>query len=76
MSKTSERGKMSERAMANIESVLEEVCRAFPNGGDHDSRKQIAQKLKDSAEKGHSKLGELRTVAQIAIKEITRRRSA
>ena len=68
--------KLSERAIANMDSVLEEVCRVFPNGGDHECRKYIAQKLKDRAEKGGSTLGELRAVALNAIKEITSRRSA
>jgi hypothetical protein len=55
---------------------LEEVCRAFPHGGDHESRKYIAQKLKLSAKKGNTTLGGLTMVAQSALADLTKRKSA
>jgi len=64
--------KVSERTTANMDSVLEEVCRVFPNGGDHERRKYIAQKLKQHAMQGNTTLTVLRTVAQSALKEITK----
>jgi hypothetical protein len=45
-------GKLNERTIANMDSVLEEVCRVFPNGDDHDSRKYIAEKLRQHAMQG------------------------
>jgi hypothetical protein len=45
-------GKLNERTIANMDSVLEEVCRVFPNRGDHDSRKYIAEKLRQHAMQG------------------------
>jgi len=68
--------KLNDRTIANMDFVLEETCRVFPNGGDHERRRYIAQKLKLSAEKGSSTLGELRAVAHSALKEITNRQSA
>jgi len=65
--------KMNERTIANMDFVLEETCRVFPNGGDHERRKYIAQKLKRRAMKGDTTLTELRAVAQSAVKEIRQR---
>ena len=48
--------KLNERTIANMDFVLEEVCRVFPNGGDHESRKYIAQKLKRHAMQGDTTL--------------------
>jgi hypothetical protein len=55
---------------------LDETCRVFPNGGDHERRRYIAQKLKLSAKRGNATLGGLRAVAHSALKEITKQRSA
>jgi hypothetical protein len=67
--------RLDERTIANMDFVLEETCRVFPNGGDHEHRRYIAQKLKLSAKKGNTTLGGLRTVAHGALKEITAQRS-
>jgi hypothetical protein len=56
--------------------VLEEVCRDLPHGGDHESRKHVAQRLMQSAEKGNVTLEELRTVAHRALSELSNRKSA
>jgi len=45
--------KMNERTIANMDFVLEETCRVFPNGGDHERRKYIAQKLTTRDERRH-----------------------
>jgi hypothetical protein len=62
--------KLNERTIANMDSVLDEVCRVFPNGGDHECRKHIAQKLRQHAMRGDATLAALRTVAQRALKEV------
>jgi hypothetical protein len=64
---------LSERTTANMDSVLEETCNGFPNGGDHELRRHIAEKLKESAEQGRSTLAELRAVAQAALREAVKR---
>ena len=67
---------LSERTLANMDSVLEETCRDFPHGGDHELRRHIAEKLKESAEEGRSTLAELRAVAQAALRDLAKKRTA
>jgi hypothetical protein len=69
MKKPSEK-KLSERTRANMDVVLEETCRQLPHGGDHDSRKFIAERLIEAAHAGHSTLGELGIVARRALADI------
>jgi hypothetical protein len=68
--------KIGERTTANLEVVLEEACRHFRNGGDHETRKHIAKKLMQAARKGNVTLDELRGVAGHALAELSRRKSA
>lgn len=68
--------KIEERTTANMDVVLEEVCRGFVHGGDHELRKHIAQKLMQAARKGNVTLDGLRTVANRALAEVFRRKSA
>ena len=64
--------KLNDRAIANMEVALEDVCKRFPNGGDHESRKFIAQRLKLSARKGNVTLRELSAVAHSALQELSK----
>lgn len=69
--------KLDERTIANLDVVLEQVCRALPNGGDHKTRKCIAQKLIQNAKKGNKTLSELKVVAERALSDlIVRSKSA
>ena len=68
--------KIEERTAANMDVVLEEVCRNLPHGGDHESRKHIAKKLMQSVKKGNVTLEGLRTVASRAFAELSERKSA
>jgi len=52
---------------ANLDVVLEEVCAALPNGGDHESRKYVAEQLIQCARSGRTTLGELMYTARRAI---------
>ena len=61
---------LSERTKANMDVVLEETCRQLPHGGDHDSRRFIAERLIEAAQAGHSTLGELGIIARRALAEI------
>ncbi|TQF43291.1 hypothetical protein UNPF46_01415 [Bradyrhizobium sp. UNPF46] len=71
---TSVMPELSERTKANMDVVLEETCRQLPHGGDHDSRKFIAERLIEAAQAGHSTLGELGIVARRALAEILAKR--
>jgi hypothetical protein len=63
--------KLDGRTIANMKVALEKACRVFPDGGDHESRKYIAQKLTLSATKGHVTLRELDAVAHSAVQELS-----
>jgi hypothetical protein len=63
--------KLDERTTANMDVVLEQACRIFPHGGDHEQRRRIAQKLMLSARKGNTTLGGLTAVASAAVQELT-----
>ena len=65
-----------QRTQANMDVVLEEVCRILPNGGDHETRKRIAKKLIQAAQKGNVTLDGLRSVARAALQELSARKSA
>jgi len=69
-------GQIDERTTANMDVVLEEVCRGLPHGGDHQRRKHIAQKLLQSVKRGNITLEGLRNVASRALSELSERRSA
>jgi hypothetical protein len=56
-----------ERTRANMDIVLDEVCSQLPNGGDHESRKSIAEHLTQAARGGNTTLGELTYVGRRAL---------
>jgi hypothetical protein len=68
--------KIDERTVANMEVVLEQVCRSLSHGGDHESRKHIAKRLMQSAKKGNVTLEGLRAVANRALSELSSPKSA
>jgi hypothetical protein len=68
--------RLDERTIAHMEAALEKACRNFPNGGDHETRKFIARKLKLSAKKGNTTLGGLSSVAHRALDDLSKRESA
>jgi hypothetical protein len=68
--------RLDDRTIAHMEAALEKACSRFPNGGDHETRKFIAQKLKLSARKGNTTLGGLSTVAHRALDDLSKRESA
>jgi hypothetical protein len=65
-----------DRTRANMDVVLEEICKEMSHGGDHDSRKFIAERLIESAREGRSSLTELNSVARRALLELVNRKSA
>jgi hypothetical protein len=68
--------KNDQRTAADMDVVLEEACRNLPHGGDHETRKHIAQRLMQAAKKGHVTLEALRTVASRALSGLSSRKSA
>ena len=55
-----------------MEVALEQVCQAFPHGGDHEIRKHIAQRLIESAQEGNATLGGLTMVAGAALLKLSK----
>jgi hypothetical protein len=68
--------KIDDRTAANMDVVLEEACRDMLHGGNHETRKRIAQRLIQGAKKGNVTLDGLRTVANCALSELSSRKSA
>jgi len=63
--------KPDERTKANVDVVLENVCRKLPNsGGDHETRKPIARKLMQAVKKGNTSLAGLEDVARRALRDL------
>jgi hypothetical protein len=59
-----------------MEWVLEHACRELPgHGGDHQSRKYVAQRLIETAENGGTTLAELETVALQALQDLSTRKA-
>lgn len=54
-----------------MDLALEEACRSLPNGGDHQTRRAIAQRLIACASGGAASIEQLRVVAYHAVREIT-----
>jgi hypothetical protein len=64
-----------DRTRANMDVVLEEICREMPHGGDHESRKFIAERLMECAREGRCSLSELNSVARRALLELVNRKA-
>jgi hypothetical protein len=64
-----------DRTRANMDVVLEEICREMPHGGDHESRKFIAERLMECAREGRSSLSELNSAARRALLELVNRKA-
>jgi hypothetical protein len=62
-----------DRTLANMDVVLDEICRELPNGGDHESRKFIAEQLMQAARDGKTTLGELTYVGRRALVQLQNR---
>jgi hypothetical protein len=60
---------LDDRTKANLDVVLEEVCRSLPHGGDHELRKRVAEKLLGSAIAGNRTISGLTDVAKAALAE-------
>lgn len=66
-------GDFDDRTQANMEVVLDAVCAELPNGGDHESRKFIAEQLIEAARAGKTTPSELTYVGRRALVELKKR---
>jgi hypothetical protein len=62
-----------ERTQANMDVVLGEICGELPHGGDHESRKFIAEQLIAAARSGKTALRELTAVGRRALLNLQNR---
>jgi hypothetical protein len=62
----------SDAIKRRLDLVLEEAFRDLPNGGDHGTRKLVAERLLDAARLGKTTLGELGMIARKAVSEIAK----
>jgi hypothetical protein len=65
--------KLDDRTLANLDVVLEDVCRSLSHGGDHQVRKQVAESLLDTAIQGNRGFSGLTDVAKAALAETTQK---
>lgn len=63
--------KLDDRTIANMDLALEQACRIFPHGGDHQLRKHVAEKLKLSARKGNTTFQGLIKIATAEVEELS-----
>jgi hypothetical protein len=68
--------KIDRRTAAKMEVVLEEVFGGVPHGGDHESRRHVAERLMQSAMEGNVTLDGLRAVGGAAFRQLSIRRLA
>ncbi|WP_024508294.1 hypothetical protein [Bradyrhizobium sp. ARR65] len=66
-------GDFDDRTQANMDVVLDEVCAELPNGGDHESRKFVAEQLIQAARAGKTTLGELTYIGRRALVQLKKR---
>lgn len=63
---------LDHRTIVHLDMVLEDVCRSLPHGGDHLTRKKVAEKLLSSARNGNVSIDGLVPVARDALREATK----
>jgi hypothetical protein len=66
------------RTMAAMEVALEKACACWPNGGQHNLRKRVAQSIVQCAKTGNTGLDALTEAGERALVQLpqSRRRSA
>jgi hypothetical protein len=64
-----------ESLRARLDAILDQACSSLVNGGDHDTRKYVAERLAEAARNGITHLEELSVVARRALLEISKRKA-
>jgi hypothetical protein len=62
-----------ERTQANMDVALNKICGELPHGGDHESRKFIAEQLIHAARAGKTTLTEFTYIARRALVQVQNR---
>ena len=62
--------KLDQRTLARMDLALEQACRVFPHGGDHEQRKYVAAKMVLSALEGNTTFDGLSEVACHAVEQL------
>ena len=62
-----------ERTQANMDVVLNKICGELPHGGDHESRKFIAEQLMQAARSGKKTLVDLTYVGRRPLIDLQNR---
>ena len=60
------------QTQTRMEVALENACRIFPNGGDHESRRHIAEQLKLSVASGNTTLEGLCALADRLVRKMSK----
>jgi hypothetical protein len=68
--------RIDNRTITKMEIALEKACRVYPNGGDHETRKYVAEQLRLSARKGNTTLDGLCELADRLVERLSTRESA
>ena len=66
---------LNETLRARLDAVLDQTCGRLVNGGDHDTRKYIAEKLVEAVRRGTTHLEELTIIAHRALLDRSNRRT-
>jgi hypothetical protein len=64
---------LDRRIVAKMEFVLDEIFEGVPHGGDHESRKYVAEMLLKRVKKENVTLDELRTAGRDASQQLSTR---
>lgn len=64
---------LDRRIVAKMEFVLDEIFEGVPHGGDHESRKYVAEMLLKRVKKGNVTLDELRAAGRDASQQLSSR---
>lgn len=62
-----ERERIYGRGSSEYGLVLDQVCAGLPNGGDHESRRYVAEQLIQAVRAGKTTLGELTSAGRRAV---------
>jgi hypothetical protein len=64
---------LNQHTQADMDAVLELVCRELPHGGRHEERKYIAERLIGCAGSGRTTLEDLQIVARRALLDLLKK---
>jgi hypothetical protein len=65
-----------ETMRARLDAILDQACSCLIDGGDHDTRKHVAERLAEAARNGVTHQEELSVVARRALLELSNKRTA